>query len=204
VPAEPISSIHVGCCVRMVRLEMKVDVVLREIEELSRREYLPIIGSEKGKHLVDAVRRPNVKNVLEVGTLIGYSAILIASNLPQEGRVVTIEMKPKWARLAEENVRRAGLAHKIELHIGDALTVIPRIKGKFDMVFLDATKDEYLKYLELSEDKLETGGVVFADNVKAPARGMRDYLDYVGNSGRYRSRFIDVGFDAVEISTKLF
>jgi predicted O-methyltransferase YrrM len=188
----------------MVRLEMKVDVVLREIEELSRREYLPIIGSEKGKHLVDAVRRPNVKNVLEVGTLIGYSAILIASNLPQEGRVVTIEMKPKWARLAEENVRRAGLADKIELRIGDALTVIPSVDGKFDMVFLDATKDEYLKYLELSEDNLETGGVVFADNVKTRVRGMRDYLDYVRNSGRYSSEYIDVGSDAVEISTKLF
>lgn len=183
---------------------MEHDVVLREIEELSKREYLPIIGPEKGKHLVDTVRRFRVRNVLEVGTLIGYSAILIASNLPQEGRVVTIEMKPKWAGLAEENVRRAGLADKIELRIGDALTVIPSVNGKFDMVFLDATKDEYLKYLELSEDKLETGGVVFADNVKTPARGMRDYLDYVRNSGGYRSEFIDVGFDAVEISTKLF
>jgi predicted O-methyltransferase YrrM len=76
---------------------MEHDVVLREIEELSKREYLPIIGPEKGKHLVDTVRRLRVMNVLEVGTLIGYSAILIASNLPQEGRVVTIEMKPKWA-----------------------------------------------------------------------------------------------------------
>ena len=204
VPAESISSIHVGCRVRKVRLQMKRDVVLREIEELSEREYLPIIGPEKGKHLVDAVRRPNVKHVLEVGTLIGYSPILIASNLPQEGRVVTIEMKPKWARLAEENVRRAGLADKIELRIGDALTVIPSVDGKFDMVFLDATKDEYLKYLELSEDNLETGGVVFADNVKTRVRGMRDYLDYVRNSGRYSSEYIDVGSDAVEISTKLF
>jgi len=183
---------------------MKRDVVLREIEELSKREYLPIIGPEKGKHLVDTVRRLSVKNVLEVGTLIGYSAILIASNLPQEGRVVTVEMRPKWARLAEENVRRARLADKIELHIGDALTVIPHINGKFDMVFLDASKDEYLKYLRLSEDKLETGGVVFADNVKTPAHEMRDYLDYVRNSGRYRSEYIDVGFDGVEISTKQF
>ena len=104
---------------------MKRDGILREIEELSKREFLPIIGPVKGKHLADTVRRFHVKNVLEVGTLIGYSAILIASNLPQEGRVVTIEMKPKWARLAEENGRRAGLADKIELRIGDALTVIP-------------------------------------------------------------------------------
>ena len=183
---------------------MKRDVVLREIEDLSERGYLPIIGPQKGKHLVDTVRRFNVKSVLEVGTLVAYSAILIASNLPQGGRVVTIEVKMQSARLAQENIRRAGLDDKIELHIGDALTVIPGMDGRFDMLFLDATKDEYLKYLKLSEDKLERGGVVFADNVKTPAREMPDYLDYVRNSGGYSSEYIHVGFDGVEISTKLF
>jgi predicted O-methyltransferase YrrM len=183
---------------------MKRDLVLREIEEISEREYLPIIGPEKGKHLVDTVRRFHVKNVPEVGTLVGYSAILIASNLPEEGRVITIERKPESARLAEENIRRAGLSDQIELRVGDALTLIPHMNAKFDMIFLDAAKDEYLKYLKLSEDKLEKGGVVFADNVKMPGREMRDYLDYVRNSGRYMSEYVDVGFDGVEISTKLF
>jgi predicted O-methyltransferase YrrM len=183
---------------------MEGDAVLREIEELSKRTFLPIIGPVKGKHLVDTVRRFNVKNVLEVGTLIGYSAILIASNLPQEGRVVTVEMKAKSAKLAEENILKAGLADKIEVHFGNALTVIPRMNGRFDMVFLDATKDEYLEYLKLSEHKLERGGVVFADNVKMSAHEMRDYLDYVRNSGRYRSEYVDVVFDGVEITTKLF
>jgi predicted O-methyltransferase YrrM len=183
---------------------MEGDAVLREIEELSKRTFLPIIGPVKGKHLVDTVRRFNVKNVLEVGTLIGYSAILIASNLPQEGRVVTVEMKAKSAKLAEENILKAGLADKIEVHIGNALTVIPRMNGRFDMVFLDATKDEYLEYLKLSEHKLERGGVVFADNVKMSAHEMRDYLDYVRNSGRYKSEYVDVVFDGVEITTKLF
>jgi predicted O-methyltransferase YrrM len=180
------------------------DIVLREIEGLSKRTYLPIIGPVGRKYLVDTVRRFNVKKVLEVGTLIGYSAILMAEHLPQDGRIVSIELNPKSAKLAEENIRRAGLADKIELHIGDALTVIPGIDNKFDMVFLDAAKDEYLKYLELSENKLEMGGVVFADNVKMSAHEMRDYLDYVRNSGKYESKYIDVGFDGVEISKKLF
>jgi len=183
---------------------MKRCAVLREIEEFSKRKYLPIIGSEKGKHLADTVGRFHVKNVLEVGTLVGYSAILIASNLPREGRVTTIERKPESARLAEENILKAGFADRIEVHVGNALTVLPRINGKFDMIFLDASKDEYLKYLKLSEGKLGKGGVVFADNVKTPAHEMRDYLDYVRNSGGYRSEYLDVGFDGVEISTKLF
>jgi len=183
---------------------MESDAVLRTIEGLSNRRYLPIIGPVKGKYLVDTVRRFSVKNVLEVGTLIGYSAILIALNLPQEGRVVTIEMDPESARLAEENIKKAGFADKIEVHVGNALTVIPRINDNFDMVFLDAAKDEYLEYLKLSENKLERGGVVFADNVKMSAHEMRDYLNYVRNSGRYKSEYVHVVFDGVEISTKLF
>lgn len=178
--------------------------VLKQIERLSKRAYLPIIGPVEGKYLVDTVRRFNVKNVLEVGTLIGYSAILIALNLPQEGRVVTIEINPESGRLAEENIRKAGFVDKIEVHIGNAVTVIPRIKNSFDMVFLDATKDEYLEYLKLSENKLERGGVVFAHNVKMFAHEMWDYLDYVRNSGRYKSEYVDVGFDGMEMSTKLF
>jgi len=183
---------------------MESDTVLREIEDLSKRTYLPIIGPVGRKYLVDTVRRLNVKNVLEIGTLIGYSAILMAEHLHQDGRIVSIEINPESASLAEENIRRAGLADKIELHIGDALTLIPGIDDMFDMVFIDAAKREYLEYLKLSENRLERGGVVFADNVKMSAHKMRDYLDYVRNSGRYKSEYIDVGFDGVEISTKLF
>jgi predicted O-methyltransferase YrrM len=183
---------------------MEGDAVLREIEALSRKTYLPIIGPIKGKYLVDAIKKFNVKRVLEVGTLIGYSAILMAKNLPEDGRVVTVEINPESARVAKENVSEAGLADRIEVHIGDALTLIPGLDGVFDMVFLDATKSEYLDYLKLSENKLKKHGAVFADNVKMSAYEMRDYLDYVRNSGKYESEYVDVGFDGVEISTKLF
>lgn len=183
---------------------MEADAILKEIEELSKRTFLPIIGPIKGKYLIECVRRFNVKRVLEVGTLIGYSAILIAKNLTEDGKVVTIEVNPKSAKLAMENIHKAKLADRIEVHIGDALEVIPNVRGRFDMVFLDATKDEYLDYLRLSEKKLRKDGVVFADNVKIFARDMQDYLDYVRNSGKYRSEYIDLGFDGVEVSTKLF
>jgi predicted O-methyltransferase YrrM len=185
------------------RLQMEGNAVLREIERLSKREFLPIIGPVKGKYLVDTVRKFKVKNVLEVGTLIGYSAILMASNLPEEGRVITVEIKPESAERAKENILKAGLADKIEAHVGNALSVIPHLSGRFDMLFLDATKDEYLEYLKRAEGRLKKNGVVFADNVKMFAGEMQDYLDYVRNSGKYESENIDVGFDAVEISTKL-
>ena len=82
--------------------------------------------------------------------------------------------------------------------------IIPTLNESFDMVFIDASKNEYLDYLKLSEDKLKKGGVVFADNVKIFAHNMQNFLDYVRNSKGYRSEFIDVGFDGVEVSEKLF
>ncbi|MDD5082608.1 MAG: class I SAM-dependent methyltransferase [Dehalococcoidales bacterium] len=187
------------------RLEVAVDAdaVLKEIEELAETRFLPIIGPVKGEYLVDTVTRFRVCRVLEVGTLIGYSAILIAKNLPDGGKVSTIEVNPGSLATAEANIRKAGLAEKVTLYAGNAIEVIPKIPGRFDMALLDATKREYLDYLRLAEPKLKKGGVVFADNVKVFASEMTDYLEYVRNSNRYRSRFIDVGYDGVEISVKI-
>lgn len=182
----------------------ETEAVLRDIEQIARVDFLPIIGPVKGKYLVDTVRRFKVKTALEVGTLIGYSAILIASNLPEGGKLHTIEISPCSARLAGGNISRAGLDSKVEIHTGDAIKVIPQISEDFDMVFLDATKNEYLDYLRLAEDKLKKGGVVFADNVKIFAGAMQDFLDYVRNSGKYKSEFIDVGSDGIERSIKQF
>jgi predicted O-methyltransferase YrrM len=186
------------------RLTSTADSVLEEIENRSQRMFWPIIGPLKGKYLVETVKEYDIKKVLEVGTLVGYSAILIAKNLPEDGRVTTIEINPHSAELAEANIRRVGMEEKIRIRVGNAIDVITQLNEKYDMVFIDAAKNEYLDYLKLAENKLRKNGVVFADNVKIFANQMQDYLEYVRNSGRYQSRFIDVGFDGVEISLKLF
>ena len=186
----------------MVRTD--ADKVLRDIEILSHSRFLPIIGPVKGKYLAETVRKYNVKKVLEIGALIGYSAILMATNLPEDGKIHTVEINPRSADLAKKNIQKAGFEDKVVIHVGDALDVIPTIDEEFDMVFLDAAKDEYIDYLKLAEPKLKKGGVVFADNVKMFASAMKNFLDYVRNSGKYRSEFIDVGFDGDEISVKLF
>jgi caffeoyl-CoA O-methyltransferase len=182
---------------------MEADAVLREIEESARERFLPIIGPAKGKILANTVKKFTVKKVLEVGTLVGYSAILMAKNLPEDGEIYTIEINPRSAALARENIKKAGFFDKVEIHVGNAIKVIPTVPGDFDMVFLDASKEEYLDYLKLAEKNLKKGGVVFADNVKISAHELRGYLDYVRNSGNYRSEYHDVGFDGVEVSVKL-
>jgi predicted O-methyltransferase YrrM len=184
-----------------MRVQMGAAAVLREIEETPAEMS---IGPVRGRHLAETVRRSGARRVLEIGTFVGYSAILIAGNLPEDGRVVTIEMDPWSAARARENFRKANLADRISLHVGDAADIIPRLRDEFDLLFIDANKDGYLDHLKLCEGKLKKGGVVFADNVKAFAGPMRDFLDYVRRSGAYESEYIDAGYDGVEISKKLF
>lgn len=182
---------------------VETDTLFREIEEISGERFFTI-GPIKGRLLADIVRNSGAKRVLEIGTYIGYSAILIAKTLPGDGKVVTIEIDPKSVAQALCNIQKTKCENKIEIRVGDAGMVIPGIQEEFDVVFIDADKSKYLEYLKLSEKKLKRGGIVFADNVKIFASEMHDYLDYVRNSGGYESKYIDIGFDRVEISKKLF
>ena len=181
----------------------RADEVLRLIEQASEKNFLPIIGPYKGKLLAEEVRKAKPRHVLEVGTLIGYSAILMGKELDDKSEIVTIEIHRDEAALAGKNIVRANIPPKIKIITGDALQVIPTLKGQFDFAFIDAEKVEYFKYLKLAEDKLVKGTVVFADNAGVFADQMGDYLNYVRNSGKYRSRYIQVGGDGVEISVKL-
>ncbi len=179
------------------------DEVLRLIEKASEKNFLPIIGPSKGKYLVEEIRNAKPHRVLEVGTLIGYSAILMGKELDSGAEIITVEIHRDEAELAGKNIVRANIPAKVKIITGDALQVIPTLKGQFDFAFIDAEKSEYLQYLKLAEDKLCKSAVVFADNAGVFADQMGDYLDYVRNSGLYQSRYIQVGGDGVEISVKL-
>lgn len=181
----------------------KADEVLRRIEERAERRYLPIIGPDRGRILVDLVRRFKPERVLEVGTFIGYSTILMGKELEDGSEIVTIEIDSEEVELARENIRNAEIKPVVRTLTGDALKIIPRLDGRFDMVFLDAAKHQYLDYLRLMEDKLHEGSVVVADNAGSFSYSMRDYLDYVRNSGRYESKFISVNWDGMEVSIRL-
>jgi caffeoyl-CoA O-methyltransferase len=173
------------------------------IEKLSERKFLPIIGPRKGKVLSEIVREVKPKSILEVGTLVGYSTILMGKELRNDACIVTIEIHAGEARTAEKNVRKAEVLPTVRVMVGDAKAVIPRLRAKFDLVFIDAEKSEYLEYLRLVEAKLHKGSVLVADNAGIFADEMRDYLDYVTSSRKYRSRYVAVGEDGLEISVKL-
>lgn len=183
----------------------KADRVLEEIERVALQvseEVLPIVGREKGSVLENIVKSKQPKMVLEIGTLVGYSTILMAKNM-KNGRIVSIEVNRKNHEAAQINIERAGLSESVELLQGDALKTIPGLEGEFDMVFIDARKDDYLKYLKAAEPKMAKRAIVAADNVKRFAGQMKDFLEYVRNSGRYKSKTYEFGADAVEVSERV-
>jgi predicted O-methyltransferase YrrM len=174
--------------------------ILREIEVQAEKNNWPIIGPERGKVLVDVVRQYNPKRVLELGALIGYSSALIAANLPEGGKVISIEIDPERVAASRETQRRLGLDDRCEVVQGDALEMIPKLEGPWDMLFLDAVKVDYINYLKAAEPSFAPGAVVVADNVKLFADEIAPYLDYVRSSDRYASTYHEVEDDAVEVS----
>jgi len=187
--------------------------LLRELEQIAKKEHLPSIGPLKGRIITDIVKKYRPASILEIGTLHGYSAILIGSLLPDDGgKLITIEIDRDFANIATKNIEKAGLSDKIKVICNDAIDVIPTLGGyKFDLVFLDAIKTQYLQYLKLLEGKnlLKEGSIVVADNVILYEGEMNDYLKYVRNSGDYRSQTTETTLefnknveDALEISLR--
>lgn len=181
----------------------KVKQVLEEIEEAAKHSFLPIVGPVKGKILARTISDASPHLVLEVGTLIGYSAILMGKELDRNAEIITIEIHPEEAKEAEMNIKRAEIAPKVTVLVGDAIKIIPTLKDCYDAVFIDAEKSEYYTYLRLMENKLDKGTVIVADNAGIFAEQMQNYLEYVRKSGNYQSRYVPVGNDGLEISIKL-
>ena len=186
---------------------LTADDVLRAIEAQALTYGFPIIGPGRGAYLDELVKQYKPRKVLEIGTLVGYSAIRMGRLLPKGGRITCIDKDPVYVEIAKANIAKAWLTERIEVLIGDAVRVIPKLSGQFDMVFIDAEKRRYLDYLKACERLLHSGSVVVADNVKVHAEEVADYLDYVRNSGLYISTYREERFsggssDAIETSIR--
>jgi predicted O-methyltransferase YrrM len=136
---------------------------MAEMEELAARDGIPIVHWEAGRFLATLCRALDPV-VLEVGTAIGYSTLHMAEQL-REGRVVTLEIDPERAARARDFLGRAGVADRVELVEGDALETLPGLDGPFDLLFVDAAKGEYRRYVELADPKLSDRALLVVDNL---------------------------------------
>jgi caffeoyl-CoA O-methyltransferase len=124
------------------------------------------VGPSEGKLIYLLLRLAGAKKIVEVGTLVGYSAIHMARALPADGHVYSIEYDPKHADVAKQNIAAAGLADRITVLVGAGVDVLPRLveHGPFDAVFIDADKQNYDKYGRWAVENLRSGGLVLGDN----------------------------------------
>jgi caffeoyl-CoA O-methyltransferase len=127
------------------------------------------VSANQGKFLQILAKTCNARKILEIGTLVGYSTIWMARALPKNGKLISLEFEPLHARVAKENIARAGLSEMVEVRIGKALDLLPQIaenkEGPFDMIFIDADKPPYTEYFQWALKLSRPGTLIVADNV---------------------------------------
>nr|WP_288297769.1 O-methyltransferase [uncultured Allisonella sp.] len=191
-----------------------IQAVLASLEAYAEEHSVPIIRKSERKALIEAARKASPARILEVGTAIGYSSLLLLHEF-SEVHIDTIEVDEQRYRIAEEAVEKAGVSHRWHGHLGDAAKVIPTLEGPYDFVFLDGPKGQYLRELKMLEPLLTAHAVIAADNVlfrglvmaegQVPHRyrtlvmRLRDYIRYVNSA---YDTIIDEEGDGLAVSVK--
>jgi|ERR1043165_4494649 predicted O-methyltransferase YrrM len=142
--------------------------VLQELErETYARIYMPqmVSGHLQGRFLSMISKMMQPKNILEIGTFTGYSALCLSEGLHEGGTLFTIDVNAELETMTRKYFEKAGLTKKIKYLIGNAVEIIPQLDVTFDLVFIDADKENYSRYYDLVFGKLRSGGVILADNV---------------------------------------
>ena len=199
-------------------LDSENPAFLMELEEEAQRNYVPVIRTETQNllKLLLAMNRP--KRILEVGTAVGFSALLMEYFNPADCKITTIENYQKRIPITQENFRKAGKCQVIELLEGDAAQVLKTLTEPYDFIFMDAAKGQYIHFLKDVMRLLEPGGVLVSDNVlqegdiiesrfavtrrnRTIHKRMRDYLYELTHMEELTTSVLPVG-DGVTVSVR--
>jgi len=192
-----------------------VHIRIREIEDYASLNNIPIMQKDGIEFLCDYIKKNNIKNILEIGSAIGYSAIkmaLVSDNIC----ITTIERDKERYNLAVKNINEFKLQDKITIINDDALNI--NVDGMYDLIFIDAAKSQYIKFFEKYENNLNKGGVIVTDNLsfhglvedesktnnrntKQLVRKIKKYIEYLNTNDKYDTAFYKLG-DGIAISMK--
>lgn len=198
-------------------LHVQTDLLLREMEEYAAEHRVPIADREVARFLEITARAIGAHRVLEIGMAIGYSVIHLARGMGDYGAVVTIEPDEEMIQAATGFLKRSLYAEWVQLARGKALDVMPGFTETYDLIYIDAVKEEYKQYLDLGLPRLREGGVVIVDNllwggrVAQPASeddetstiALREFNHYFINHPQLRSEILSVG-DGLGYAVKLY
>lgn len=193
--------------------------VVQAVAKEARDSFVPIIRKETAAFLKTLVELKRPLRILEVGTAVGYSALLMAEHMPEGGHITTIEKYEKRIPIARENFKRAGMENRITLIEGDASEVMDSLDGTFDLIFMDAAKGQYIHFLPKVMRLLAVGGVLISDNVlqdgdliesrfavtrrnRTIHARMREYLYELKHRPDLQTSIIPIG-DGVTVSIRL-
>lgn len=190
--------------------------ILDEIEQEAIRTFVPIIKKETQSLLKVLLATKRPMNILEVGTAVGFSSILMGEYTETQCKITTVEKFEKRIPIAKENFKRAGMEDKITLLEGDALDIMEGLTEEYDMIFMDAAKGQYINFLPQVRRLLIDGGILISDNVlqdgdvvesrfavtrrnRTIHSRMREYLYELTHSKDFKTTILPIG-DGVTIS----
>ena len=177
-------------------------------------EHIPIIMDETLEVIAEYLKESKPKKILEIGTAVGYSAICFSKYLAENGRIDTIERDEERIIEAKRNIKEMELEDVIHIYEGDAVEILPTLKDKYDMVFIDAAKGKYPFFLAQALRLLNDDGIIFADNIlykgyvmsdynkhkqRTAVRNLREYIKEVTENENLETEILEVG-DGLAIS----
>lgn len=187
---------------------------LQKIKQKALEEHIPIIMDDTLETLDKILKNMNLNKILEIGTAVGYSAICFTEFLNENGKIDTIERDEERVIEARENIKKAEVEEKINIHLGDAVDILPTFNDKYDMIFIDAAKGKYPFFLEHALRLINDGGIIVADNVlykgyvmsdynkhkqRTAVRNLREFIKEINENPLLETEILEVG-DGLSIS----
>ena len=186
------------------RLLPASDPLVAEMEAYAAEHRVPIADREVARFLEITARTTGARKALEIGMAIGYSVVHLARGMGEQGLIVTIDPSDEMIRAASGYLERAGVRDRVKIERGKALDVMPGLEDTFDLLFIDAVKEEYKQYLDLGLPRLRAGGVVIVDNLlwggkvagddtETSTVALREFNHYFVNHPQLRAEVLAVG-----------
>lgn len=187
---------------------------LEKIKQKALEEHIPIIMDDTLEVIEKQLKEKPPKRILEIGAAVGYSAMCFSEFLADGGKIDTIERDKERIKEAKINFKNVGVEEKIKLYEGDAVEILPTIKEKYDMVFIDAAKGKYPFFLKEALRMINKNGIIFADNIlykgyvmsdynkhkqRTAVRNLREYIKEVSENPNLETEILEVG-DGLAIS----
>ncbi len=187
---------------------------IEQIRIKARENYVPILQDVSLEFIEKILEERKPKTILEVGTAVGYSALCFSRHLSEGGKIITMELNEEMVKIAKENIKDNGMENVIEVVHSDAYEYMKTLDEKFDVVFIDAAKGQYMKYLDEAMRLTKSGSIIIADNVlfkgrvlgeynehkhRTAVNRLREYLKRIEEDERLDSSIYDIG-DGIAVS----